>query len=98
MVERIPCGRVVSYGQIARALGRPRAARQVGRAMRCCPERLPWHRVVMKDGSVAGGGYAALRRELLENEGVRFLPDGRVDPKYFTDARPQDDAVGLQYP
>gem|GEM_PF-170846 len=79
VLEQIPYGRVVSYGQIARLLGHPRAARQVGRAMRCCPEHLPWQRVVMADGSVVGGGFADVRRMMLEAEGVAFLPDGRVD-------------------
>ena len=79
IVAQIPRGRVVSYGQIARLLGSPRAARQVGWAMRQCPEELPWQRVLMSDGSIAGGGWAELRRALLEEEGVPFLPDGRVD-------------------
>ncbi len=79
LVARIPCGRVVSYGQLARLLGEPRGARQVGWAMRRCPEALPWQRVVKDDGAIAGGGWAELRRSLLEDEGVAFLPDGRVD-------------------
>jgi methylated-DNA-protein-cysteine methyltransferase-like protein len=79
VVEQIPCGKVVSYGQIARMLGRPCAAREVGWAMRCCPEGLPWQRVVMADGSITGGIYADMRKMLLESEGVKFLPDGRVD-------------------
>ena len=79
IVAQIPRGRVVSYGQIARLLGSPRAARQVGWAMRQCPDALPWQRVVMNDGSIAGGGWSELRRALLEDEGVPFLPDGRVD-------------------
>ncbi|ADY55272.1 methylated-DNA/protein-cysteinemethyltransferase [Syntrophobotulus glycolicus DSM 8271] len=79
IVAQIPYGRVVSYGQIAWMLGRPRAAREVGRAMRCCPDGLPWQRVVMQDGTIAGGMYAEMRRALLETEGVAFLPDGRVD-------------------
>ena len=79
IVAQIPRGRVVSYGQIARLLGSPRAARQVGWAMRQCPEELPWQRVIMSDGSIAGGGWSELRRALLEEEGVPFLPDGRVD-------------------
>ena len=83
VVERIPYGRVVSYGQIARILGRPRAARVVGWAMRRCPEHLPWQRVVMADGAVTGGIYADIRRALLESEGVVFLKDGRVDMKAF---------------
>ena len=79
IVESIPYGMVISYGQIARMLGNPRAAREVGRAMRYCPEHLPWQRVVMSDGSVAGGEHAGERRKKLETEGVSFLPDGRVD-------------------
>jgi len=81
IVERIPYGKVISYGEIARILGRPRAAREVGWAMRCCPESLPWQRVVMADGSITGGVYADMRRAILESEGVIFAPDGRVDMK-----------------
>ncbi len=79
VVARIPDGRAASYGQIARMLGSPRAAREVGRAMRFCPEELPWQRVVKADGTIAGGAHADLRRALLEAEGVPFTPDGRVD-------------------
>ena len=79
IVEQIPHGKVMSYGQIARMLGRSRGARIVGWAMRYCPEGLPWQRVVMADGSVTGGEYSDLRRALLEEEGVVFLTDGRVD-------------------
>ena len=79
IVEHIPYGKVISYGEIARLLGRPRAAREVGWAMRCCPNDLPWQRVVMADGSVTGGVYADIRRAMLESESVPFLPDGRVD-------------------
>jgi len=79
IVAQIPYGKVVSYGQIAWMLGSPRGARQVGWAMRTCPDHLPWHRVVLADGTVAGGLYADMRRLRLEAEGVLFLPDGRVD-------------------
>ena len=79
VVGRIPFGKVISYGEIARLLGRPRAAREVGWAMRYCPEHLPWQRVVMADGSITGGVYADIRKVLLESEGVPFLKDGRVD-------------------
>lgn len=79
IVEQIPFGKVVSYGQIAWMLGVPKSARQVGWAMRRCPENLPWQRVVRNDGSIAGGSFAELRRTLLEAEGTSFLPDGRVN-------------------
>ena len=81
VVKEIPQGKVMSYGQIARILGRPRSAREVGRAMRICPEGIPWQRVVMADGTITGGSFADLRKGILEAEGVRFLPDGRVDMK-----------------
>lgn len=79
IVARIPSGKVISYGQIARALDRPRSARMVGWAMRRCPEGLPWHRVIKADGSIASGVLPDLGRDLLAAEGVAFLDDGRVD-------------------
>jgi methylated-DNA-protein-cysteine methyltransferase-like protein len=79
IVSEIPYGKVISYGQIACMLGRPRSARQVGWAMRVCPDNLPWHRVVKADGTVAGGMYADMRREMLMAEKVPFLEDGRVN-------------------
>ena len=79
IVKQIPLGQVVSYGQIARILGIPRGARQVGWAMADCPENLPWQRVVMADGSITGGQWADLRRAILMDEGIPFLSDGRVN-------------------
>ena len=81
IVKKVPCGKVISYGLIARILGRPRSAREVGRAMRICPEpdNIPWQRVVMADGSITGGQFADMRKAMLEAEDVIFLPDGRVD-------------------
>jgi len=80
-VQKVPSGKVISYGQIARILGRPRSAREVGRAMRICPDSVPWQRVVMADGTITGGNFADIRKGMLEAEGVIFLPDGRVDMK-----------------
>ncbi len=81
-VKRIPTGNVATYGQIARALGQPRHARQVGRALRQTPpgERLPWHRVVNSRGEIrVGPGTDDLQRILLEDEGVQFDPSDRVE-------------------
>ena len=83
-VERIPKGKVASYGLIAGAAGNPRWARVVGYALHVNPRpgEIPCHRVVTKDGSVAPGfafGGPNVQRELLEAEGVTFLPDGKVD-------------------
>lgn len=83
VVKKIPCGMVASYGQIGAALGRPRAARQVGMAIRACPDDdIPWQRVVMSDGTIAGAGdFAIQRRKMLVAEGVQFTPKGKVDMK-----------------
>ena len=89
VVRQIPRGRVASYGQVARMCGRPRNARFVGYALHVNPEPgiIPCHRVVFKDGSLAPGfafGGADEQRRLLEDEGVTFLSDGRVNMAHCT--------------
>lgn len=83
IVRRIPAGRVMSYGQIASWAGSPRASRAVGYAMYRCPHRdMPCHRVVHRDGSLAPSRtFDGCQRKLLEDEGVGFTEEGRVDMK-----------------
>lgn len=78
-VATVPYGKVATYGDIARMIGFPGRARYVGYAMRVCPDSIPWQRIVKADGSVTGGAYAPIRRALLEQEGIPFRADGRVD-------------------
>ena len=82
-VRLIPRGKVATYGQIADILGRPRGARTVGWALRSLQEGsdVPWHRVINARGeiSLGGGEGAAIQRALLEEEGVAFDAQGRVD-------------------
>ncbi len=97
LVARIPRGRVATYGQIARMLGAPRAARIVGWAMHGNPHgsRVPCHRVIQQGGTCSPNfraGDPGAQRCLLEREGVRFLPDGRVDFEAHQ-WRPERDAV-----
>jgi methylated-DNA-protein-cysteine methyltransferase-like protein len=85
LVRRISRGSVASYGQVATLLGRPRAARAVGGAMRRCPPGVPWHRVVNAEGRISRRKRAAsmlTQRMLLEREGV-MLRRGRVDLARF---------------
>ena len=56
LLAQVPAGHVVSYGEMARALGMPRGARVVGWAMRSCPEGYPWHRVVTAGGEITKRG------------------------------------------
>lgn len=76
LVKRIPKGRVITYGQLARALRLPGGARAAGHAMAATPrgQGIPWHRVVAAGGRIAvREPYASLQRRLLESEGTRFI-------------------------
>ncbi len=73
---RIPYGETRTYGEIAAAIGQPRAARAVGQALRAnpLPIVIPCHRVVGADGHLTGyGGPTGLQRKrwLLRLEGVQ---------------------------
>lgn len=73
VVRRIPAGRVATYGDVAAAAGRPRAARAVGNVMRGCKRPdVPCHRVVAAAGKLGGyGGNLELKRALLRAEGLQ---------------------------
>src|SRR3990167_3683639 len=80
-VRQVPPGRVITYGEIARALGAPHAARAAGYALRALPEgnSTPWWRGVNAAGRISprGPGLGAeIQREMLEAEGVSFRLDG----------------------
>jgi len=88
-VRRIPKGRVMSYGLLAEAIHRPRAARAVGNALHHNPlvGKVPCHRVVRVSGDV--GEYIHGRQKkcaLLRAEGVAVNAQGKVMPlkKYLT--------------
>ncbi|HEX6560072.1 MAG TPA: methylated-DNA--[protein]-cysteine S-methyltransferase [Longimicrobiales bacterium] len=83
-VARCPRGKVTSYGAVAAMLGRPRAARAVGTALRELPDgsKVPWWRVISSSGQISISGTVnakAFQRALLEREGVRFGASGKVD-------------------
>lgn len=87
-VQKIPHGRVASYGQIARMCGNPRAARAVGTALHHnpLPGVIPCHRVVNHAGRLAPGfafGGTDEQKKLLEKEGVAVNPGGHVDMKQY---------------
>jgi methylated-DNA-protein-cysteine methyltransferase-like protein len=93
VVRQIPPGSVATYGQIARVLGEPHAARTVGWAMSASSDPdVPWHRVLNAQGRISAAERRAesgLQRALLEEEGVVFGEDGRVDlAEYQWDATP----------
>src|SRR4051812_13053778 len=79
ILRRIPAGRVITYGDLARAAGRPGAARAVGTIMRTAGvPGLPYHRVIAAAGRIGGyGGAPGLKVALLAAEGIS-VKRGRV--------------------
>lgn len=87
-VKNVPCGKVVTYGDVARGIGAPRCARQVGWALHCNPEPgvIPCHRVIFRDGSLTDGfafGGREVQKALLESEGVEVSSGFKVDLNKF---------------
>ena len=81
IVQRIPRGKVATYGLVATLMGRPHSARYVGFALRGNPSPaadgsdIPCHRVIFKDGSLCEGfafGGPGVQHKMLEAEGIAF--------------------------
>lgn len=87
IIQNIPTGKVMTYGQIARLAGSPRGARQVVRILHTQSEKhqLPWHRVVNGKGEIGFKDKELhnRQRDLLENEGIYFQLNGSLDLKTF---------------
>ena len=81
-LQRIPYGETVSYGQVARAIGAPDAARAVGLANGQNPIAvvIPCHRVIGADGSLTGYGGGLERKRLLLELEQGVLPLAGASP------------------
>jgi methylated-DNA-[protein]-cysteine S-methyltransferase len=82
LLKTVPEGQVTTYGDIAKALGFPRAARAIGRIMNANPYPIvvPCHRVVSSDGGIGGYGFGIeMKRKILEREGLQFDGDAIVN-------------------
>ena len=86
-IQAIPYGKVSCYGGIALKAGLPNGARSVVRVLHTLSKKLklPWHRVIRKDGRVAlhEGEGRELQICLLQSEGVRVSEFGIVDMRKF---------------
>ena len=69
-VKKIPKGKTLTYKEVAKRAGRPKAYRGVGNILnQNCDPRIPCHRVIRSDGSLGGYNRGALqKRKLLEEE------------------------------
>ena len=82
IVQRIPPGRVMTYGQLAEILGEGYTARTVGFVMHSAEEDVPWQRVINAQGKCSTGRVVLppdKQQRLLEAEGVEFDARGRCD-------------------
>jgi len=74
-VFKIPKGEVRSYKWVAKAVGKPKAARAIGNALNKNPYApiVPCHRVVKSDGSIGGFSKGIkLKKRLLKREGIDY--------------------------
>lgn len=86
VIRKIPPGFVSSYGVIAHVAGYGNGARQVVRVLSTLSdkEKLPWHRVVNKQGKIILTDEGECEQLfLLELEGVTFIKEGVVHPRHF---------------
>jgi methylated-DNA-protein-cysteine methyltransferase-like protein len=104
LVLRIPRGRVMSYGLVARVLGAGYDARAIGNIMHATPKddrNIPWHRVINAQGGCSTAGLTTppdLQQRLLEAEGVVFNDKGRcrietylwIPPEYEAETRKEN--------
>ncbi|ADU68285.1 MGMT family protein [Erwiniaceae bacterium L1_54_6] len=82
IVAAIPPGKVMTYGDVARLAGSPRAARQVGGVLKRLPpgSQLPWHRVLNRHGRISLQGDDLFRqRDALEAEGIEVSDAGEIE-------------------
>jgi methylated-DNA-protein-cysteine methyltransferase-like protein len=86
VVRACPAGRVTTYGWIAKAIGYPRGARMVGMIMHESVPGVPAQRVINSKGELSGSwafGEPDRMRQLLEDEGIVFSAEDRVDLKRY---------------
>jgi methylated-DNA-protein-cysteine methyltransferase-like protein len=90
-VKRIPRGKVVTYGGVAKAIKLKGGARTAGHAMAATPKgrAIPWHRVVGAGGKLLiREPYASLQKKLLASEGAQ-VTETRVNMKTAAWAPPR---------
>jgi methylated-DNA-protein-cysteine methyltransferase-like protein len=83
IVRNIPEGKVMSYGQVASYMGRPKEAREVGWTMQKLDADFPWWRVLNNAGLISikdnPDADADMQKQLLENEGVAVSDNFTLD-------------------
>ena len=89
-IQKIPKGKVVSYGQVAAFAGNPRAARQVGMILRNLDIRdikVPWWRIINNQGIISiKGNWTATKenqKQLLIKDGIKFEREFKINMEKY---------------
>ena len=87
IIQGIPAGKVMTYGQIAKGAGSPRSARQVVRILHSMSDKynLPWHRVINSKGEIGirDEEFFNTQKHLLESEGIKFSTERALPLKEY---------------
>lgn len=87
LIKSIPEGKVMTYGQVAAAVGEPRGARQVGMVLWGLDtgDDIPWQRVINAQGGISTYkvGSGELQKSLLQAEGIEVSAEGKIDLKRY---------------
>jgi methylated-DNA-protein-cysteine methyltransferase related protein len=87
IIQSIPAGKVMTYGQVASAAGSPRAARQVVRILHSMSDKynLPWHRVINSKGEIGFQNEEMFftQKTLLQSEGIEFEDEKKISLNRF---------------
>jgi methylated-DNA-protein-cysteine methyltransferase related protein len=87
IIQQIPSGKVMTYGQIARLAGSPRGARQVVRILHSMSDKykLPWHRVINAKGEIGLKAEELFfnQKMSLESEGIQFTNQNSINLEIY---------------
>ncbi len=87
IIKKIPEGKVLTYGFIAKLAGNPGAARQVSWILHSSSKKynLPWHRVISSKGKISLKAVedCEYQKNLLEQEGIKFSDGFKLDLKEY---------------
>lgn len=81
IIQSIPSGKVMTYGQIAALAGNPHGARQVVRVLHSMSRKhqLPWHRVINAKGEIPLADKLFSQKDRLSSEGILFTKSGKIE-------------------
>ena len=85
LITKVPPGKVTTYGELARSIGKFKSSRVIGKILNKnpFPINIPCHRVVLSNGKIGGYYYGAeIKRRILEKEGIKISKGGEIQDFY----------------